>query len=320
MLSVNRISKSYSLKPILNEVTFTLTSGEKVGLIGPNGCGKSTLLKILTGEETPDSGTFQYSPGDLSRAYLPQGFTFTEDITIEKYVFGIFQMEIGLENRLIQLSQRLVKVPEEPETIEEYSRVLSMIEKRSTIESSIRKVLTGLGLDQIALDFPVSRLSGGQKTRLALAGTLLLQPDLLILDEPTNHLDIEMLGWLENWLKGFHGGVLVVSHDRVFLDQVCSAILAIDPATGRPGSMRATIPIIWKKKPGNRRSSGMRIRINWMRSISCARPRYICVGLLNLGRVGKRIAVINLPVDSSPIAGKPPWVGQPRSKTRSKRS
>ena len=233
MLSVNRISKSYSLNTILHEVTFSLPSGEKLGLVGPNGCGKSTLLKILTGGETPDSGTFQFVPADLSWAYLPQGYTFPDVISIETYLFDILGMETGLENLLIQLSQRLVNRSDELETIEEYNRVLSLIEKRSQLDPMIRRVLSGLGLDQVAMDFPVSHLSGGQKTRLALASTLLLQPDLLILDEPTNHLDIEMLEGLESWLKGFQGAVLVVSHDRVFLDQVCTSILDMDPATGK---------------------------------------------------------------------------------------
>jgi len=233
MLSVNRISKSYQLNVILNEVNFSLLYGEKVGLVGPNGCGKSTLLRILIGEENADSGTFQYTPEDVSRAYLPQGYSFPNGITVEQYLDQIAVIESGLDDRLLILSHNLSKYPGNLLIQEEYNHVLLQIERKSKLEPLLKKILSGLGLDSVPLDFPANHLSGGQKTRLALAGTLFLQPDLLILDEPTNHLDIAMLEWLENWLNGFPGAVLVVSHDRVFLDRVCSAILELDPISRR---------------------------------------------------------------------------------------
>ncbi len=231
MLSVNRISKSYQLNTILDEVIFSLQDGEKFGLVGPNGCGKSTLLRILIGEEEADSGTFQYTPTGLTKAYLPQGYSFPEDVTIEQYLDQIAEIESGLDAHLVDLSHELAKQPCNIVIQEEYNRILLQIERKSNLEPTLKKILSGLGLDQVPFYFPVNHLSGGQKTRLALAGTLLLQPDLLILDEPTNHLDITMLEWLEDWLRGFPGAILVVSHDRVFLDYVCSAILELDPSS-----------------------------------------------------------------------------------------
>jgi ATP-binding cassette subfamily F protein 3 len=154
-------------------------------------------------------------------------------VTVEQYLDQIAKIESGLDDRLLCLSQDLAEAPGNLKIQEEYNEILLQIEKKSTLEPALKKILSGLGLDSVPLDFPVNHLSGGQKTRLALAGTLFLQPDLLILDEPTNHLDIAMLEWLENWLQGFPGAVLVVSHDRVFLDQVCSAILELDPASRR---------------------------------------------------------------------------------------
>ncbi len=231
MLSVNRISKSYQLNTILDEVIFSMQYGDKFGLVGPNGCGKSTLLRILIGVEKADSGTFQYIPTDLIKAYLPQGYTYPEDVTVEQYLDQLAEIETGLDARLVHISHEMAIQPNNPMVQEEYNHILIQIERKSNLEPTLKKILSGLGLDRVPFDFPVNHLSGGQKTRLALAGTLFLQPDLLILDEPTNHLDIAMLEWLENWLFEFPGAVLMVSHDRVFLDRVCSAILELDPSS-----------------------------------------------------------------------------------------
>ena len=233
MLSVNKLSKSYNLNQIFRDVSFSVRAGEKIGFVGPNGCGKTTLLRILNGEEKQDAGTFQFQPENLKRAYLPQGYQPDDAETIQQFVYRRLDIPPHLDAELERLTLALSRNPADDAIASAYDQVLKLIAAAAALEAEIHKVLHGLGLDQLGWDFPVEKLSGGQKTRLVLAGTLLLQPDLLMLDEPTNHLDIQMLQWLEDWLLAFRGGLLLVSHDRVFLDRVCTAILEMDAATGK---------------------------------------------------------------------------------------
>lgn len=190
LLEASHISKSYGAQDVLRDISFRLGTGERVGLVGRNGCGKTTLLRILAGEEMPDAGHVRRVPSSLVIGYLPQA------VRVE--------------------SGRLV--------VEEMASA-GIAEGRWW---EVEKVLAGLGFTPHQLTQPVASLSGGEKTRLALAKLLLAQPDVLLLDEPTNHLDIAMLEWLEEWLKGFHGAALIVSHDRRFLDNVVSRILELE--------------------------------------------------------------------------------------------
>ncbi len=220
MLTVHQLTKSFDLQPLFKNVTFSLNPGERVGLVGPNGCGKTTLLRLITGEETADSGHITTTP-DLRLGYLPQGFTLDGAETVGQVVGRAAGDVHVLENELAQLAQALATQPESAELQQRYDALLQRIRRSNTGRAAA--ILAGLGLDDVPDELPVAHLSGGQKTRLMLA--------LVLLDEPTNHLDIGMLEWLEGWLADFPGGALVVSHDRTFLDRTVNAILALDPLT-----------------------------------------------------------------------------------------
>ncbi|GAP06703.1 ATPase components of ABC transporters with duplicated ATPase domains [Anaerolinea thermolimosa] len=231
MLAVSNLSKSYGIKPILSSVSFTVKSGERLGLVGPNGCGKTTLLRILSGLEPPDHGSVRFTPAKPDLGYLPQGLVIEDKETIGEYL-DRFQNDINqLSARLAEISERMVIHPDSHGLQDEYDRILQKMSSPGISQDEKRMVLHQLELDHFTENTPINFLSGGQKTRLALAGILLSNPQILFLDEPTNHLDIEMLEWLEEWL--IHGTftMIVVSHDRAFLDHVTTGILELDSAS-----------------------------------------------------------------------------------------
>ena len=197
MLTVHHLSKSYNLQQIFDKVTFSLSPGERIGLVGPNGCGKTTLLRILTGQEQPDSGHIQHSSG-LRIGYLPQGFELDSEATLGDIIGRAAGDPETLETDLAQAAAELSLHPDDSDRLTRYDELLRRVEAAETGRTA--QILAGLGLDSIPVDFPAGRLSGGQQTRLALALVLLADPQLLLLDEPTNHLDIGMLEWLEEWL------------------------------------------------------------------------------------------------------------------------
>jgi ATP-binding cassette subfamily F protein 3 len=231
MLVVHHLSKSYGITPVLSNISFAINPGEKIALVGPNGCGKTTLLRILASQEYADSGSYQFNPPDLSVGYLPQGSSFNADDTFADYIRRAEGDLPGLSLQLEELAGQLMRSPQNASHQRQYDAVLSQIEERSSAAASAPAVLASLGLEHLPGDLPLSALSGGQKTRLGLAGILLTNPRLLLLDEPTNHLDFEMLEWLETWLLHSRCAVLVVSHDRAFLDNIAQTILELDPIT-----------------------------------------------------------------------------------------
>jgi ATP-binding cassette subfamily F protein 3 len=236
MLQVSNISKSYGDVTVLENVSFILNPGDRLGLIGPNGCGKTTLLRVIAGQEQPDGGSVQLAPPDLRLGYLEQGQRYAEGDTLADFLqMGEKALEAAA-SRVAQLATALANADDSQQSrlMEAYDKALAELEaltKAQTPRHEIETVLAGLGLGDVPLDTPVANLSGGQKTRLGLARVLVRKPQLLLLDEPTNHLDIDALEWLEAWLRDYAGAALIVSHDRTLLDHTVRKILDLDPET-----------------------------------------------------------------------------------------
>ncbi len=228
MLTVHQLHKSYGIQPILKNINFSLSNGERVGLIGPNGCGKTTLLRILAGFEPADAGSVIPNRSPLRVGYLAQGLEFDPEDTIQSALGPAPVKPEELEAEVASLAMALSSTPEDSTLQARYDTAIAQL---STSHSPLSTILAPLGLADYPLDTPVAHLSGGQKTRLMLARVLLEEPHLLLLDEPTNHLDIQMLEWLEGWLESFPGAALIVSHDRAFLDNTVTSILELDPLT-----------------------------------------------------------------------------------------
>jgi ATP-binding cassette subfamily F protein 3 len=232
MLTAHQLYKKYNIQPILENVSFSVNAGERVGLIGPNGCGKSTLLRILAGIEPADQGYVTRTPSDLRAGYLAQGYEYEPGLTLGDLIQKASGDMDRLENELAQLANQLAKTPNQPDLQEAYDQALGRLEfSGGQSHVQLHSILASLELDSLPESQPAHILSGGQKTRLAMAQVLLGNPQMLILDEPTNHLDIGMLEWLENWLHNFPGGALIVSHDRTFLDRTVNRILDLNPIT-----------------------------------------------------------------------------------------
>jgi ATP-binding cassette subfamily F protein 3 len=231
MLQVNNISKSYGDEVILDGVSFVVNPGDRVGFIGPNGCGKTTLFRIIIDRERSDGGSVTFSPPDLRLGYLAQGLEFDPGDTVADLLLAQSRRR-EVEAEVARLAEAIAGASEgaQEALFEAYSVALAELEELGdeVVAHQAEAILEGLELGGLALDTPVEILSGGQKTRLALARVLLSKPQLLLLDEPTNHLDIDALEWLEAWLTGFRGGAVIISHDRAFLDHTVSRILDLD--------------------------------------------------------------------------------------------
>lgn len=228
MLSIHNINKNYGIQPILQNVNFNISAGERIGLIGANGSGKTTLMKILAGIEPPDSGNVSATRINLRIGYLAQGMEFPPQATLRSALEIDANTQADPAAELESLALALTQDPNNLALQQKYDDALRTL---SSKQPSPATILGPLGLADFPLETPIAHLSGGQKTRLMLARVLLEDPHLLLLDEPTNHLDIEMLEWLEGWLNHFHGAALIVSHDRAFLDNTVNAILELDSAS-----------------------------------------------------------------------------------------
>lgn len=233
LIQLNNLNKFYGATPILRDLGLTIQPGEKWGLVGRNGCGKTTLMKILTGEEDYDSGEFHLAQ-NCRIGYLKQEPDFDVDVTIYEELRNIFRDLDQLQLEINELQQQMSASGLSPDRlaalIEDHHNLTEKFEQLGgyQIEGRIQGVLRGLGFPKERWEDPVRVLSGGERTRVSLAKILLTTPDILFLDEPTNYLDISAIEWLEEFLADFSGAVLLISHDRYFLDHVVKGIFEIE--------------------------------------------------------------------------------------------
>ena len=231
-VSLHDVTKSFGSEVIFSGVTAKIEDHDRIGLVGPNGTGKTTLLRVICGELEPDDGPGEIARGsDLSIGYQKQNCGLTFEGTIWQEMQSVFADVYALERRMKELQGQMV-AGDSPALAEEYRRTEDAFLARDgyQIEVKIKTVLTGMGFAEHGFDKCVDKLSGGEQTRLAIAKLLLEAPSLLILDEPTNHLDFATLNWLEDYLSGYKGALLVVSHDRYFLDKLCNKIWELEDA------------------------------------------------------------------------------------------
>ena len=233
MLHVSNLEKQYKGTPVLRGVSFTLGHGERAGIVGANGSGKTTLLRIVVGLERPDAGSVALAP-DARLGYLRQGFLGDEAQPVSALLAEtgpVWAAHLALQGA----TEALAAAPRDDEALARYDAAATHFEEMGGYDALgvVEEVLRGLDLDSLDPARPVATLSGGQKTRLALATVLLGAPDLLLLDEPTNHLDVDALDWLEGFITRYRGTVLLVSHDRAFLDATVGSILELNDATRR---------------------------------------------------------------------------------------
>lgn len=234
LLNVEHLYKYFNGQALLKDINFTVEDREAVGLIGINGCGKSTLLNIITGSEgydkTPEGLGSVNIAGKASIGFLRQNSGLNSELTIGEEMKNAFAPLLETLDKMKILEKKMAYGGDIDSISHEYAELSSYFEARDgyRIDVKIKQVLNGMGFGSTPTDRVISTLSGGEKTRLALAKLLLEEPNLLILDEPTNHLDFETLMWLEDYLKGYKGAIIIVSHDRYFLNKVCTRICEIE--------------------------------------------------------------------------------------------
>lgn len=228
ILQGNKIERSFSGDVLFDNINIQVDEKDRIALVGRNGAGKSTLLKILVGEEAPTSGEIN-TKRDLSLSYLAQDSRFESENTIFDEMLHVFDDVRSMESRLRKMEMQMAELTGDAfdKLMSDYDRLSEEFRVKGgfTYEAEIKAILNGFKFDDSMWQMKISELSGGQNTRLALAKMLLEKPELLVLDEPTNHLDIETIAWLENYLVNYQGALIIVSHDRYFLDKVATVTL-----------------------------------------------------------------------------------------------
>lgn len=229
VLSANNLTKTYGTDVIIEKASFHLNDGDKVGIIGRNGAGKTTLLNMLTGQLSCDEGEFFVSQ-NTRIGYLKQRDNFNSERTVMEEIEGIFSGLANLEEEIARLSDEVAANPHDMRRIEKLDELQHRFDREGgyTYKSEIIGILNSMAFGESFYNKKISSLSGGERTRLALAALLLEKPDILLLDEPTNHLDIGTLKWLEQYLSAYKGTVMIVSHDRYFLDQTVNRIFEVE--------------------------------------------------------------------------------------------
>ncbi len=231
IVSCHHITKEFPEKVVLSDVTFHLEKGDRAAIVGMNGAGKTTLLRIITGEMEADEGTVAFAR-DCTYGYLAQNQNLDSDSTIYGELLKVIQYLIDMEEKLSLLEKQMATTKGEAlnETITAYTDLMHRFEAENgyAYKGEIVGILKGLGFTPEEFDQPISTLSGGQRTRVALGKILLQKPDMIMLDEPTNHLDIGSIRWLETYLMNYKGTVLIVSHDRYFLDKTVNKVIEIE--------------------------------------------------------------------------------------------
>lgn len=233
ILSATNITKAYGVDIILKDVSFHVNQGDRIGIVGNNGAGKTTLLNILCGEMSYEDGNVFIS-GNTSIGYLKQSQNFDSDKTLIEEVSGIFSHVADMENEMAKLSHEISERSSKGENVDKllhrYDELMEAYNRSNGYgyKSEINGILNSMAFSENFYDKKISMLSGGEKTRLALACLLLKKPDILFLDEPTNHLDIGTLKWLEQYLKSYSGTIILISHDRYFLDQTVNRIFEVE--------------------------------------------------------------------------------------------
>ena len=234
ILSVNNISKNFGFGRLFSDVSFSLNEGETISIVGPNGCGKSTLLKIIAGIEKADQGQISIKK-NAKVSYLDQtGASKNDDRKVYDILKESFGILFELDNSIKLIEKKMIDNPENQEIINKYCKQIDRFNELGgyEMEANLNTVINGLKLDEKILNQPYNNLSGGERTLIQLAKILISKPDLLLLDEPTNHLDIARIEWLENYIKNFKGAIVIVSHDRYFLDKMSNMILDLETKSG----------------------------------------------------------------------------------------
>lgn len=232
LLNVSRVAKAFGPVPVLDNVSFVINDSDHVGVVGANGVGKSTLLRIIAGEVSPDAGEIVV-PDGVVFGYLAQQPPTVAGATVDDLIYEVVGALRQIEKRLREIEAALPDADDLDAMLDEYGELQERFERRGgyELDHQIDIVFAGLGLADLPRERPFTTLSGGEQERVLLATLLLRSPDLLLLDEPTNHLDFAALAWLEEYLAGYPGGIVAVSHDRSFLNRTATRIIEIDERT-----------------------------------------------------------------------------------------